>query len=218
MLSEKLEKLGFVKTQKEDDIDISIINTCTVTDASDKKTRKTINKYRKKSKYLVVMGCYVDINGDVESADLSIKNSDKEVAHHRILRLANIPKNTFHFHTENVKTRAFLKIQDGCNEFCSYCIIPYARGRIRSIKKECIIDDIENLIKRNYKEIVLTGIHLSSYGKDYLYTLESLLKEMGKKGIDVRIRLGSLESTIINESFMNTLKGLKGFCPHFHLY
>lgn len=217
MLSEKLEKLGFVKTEKNTDIDISIINTCTVTDASDRKTRKTINKYRKKSKFLVVMGCYVDINGTVETADLSIKNIDKDIADELILKLTNTSANVFHFGSERKKTRAFLKIQDGCNEFCSYCIIPYARGRIKSVKKELVIEDIKDLVKRNYKEIVLTGIHLSSYGKDYLYSLETLLRTISDSGIDVRIRLGSLESSIINEKFMGTLKKIKGFCPHFHL-
>ena len=115
-------------------------------------------------------------------------------------------------------TRAYIKVQDGCNQFCSYCIIPYTRGRARSRKKEQILEEIRSLGKEGYKEVVLTGIHLSSYGKDLEHTsLLDLIQEVSKMEEIRRIRLGSLEPNIITEEFVKALKDNEKFCPHFHL-
>lgn len=221
----------------EESADIYIINTCSVTNMADRKSRQMIHKARKLNPDAVIVatGCYVESAGEMvdEDIDIMIGNNEKS----RLIDMLNgyfandvMPEmpdisGVSEFDSLTIKepsehTRAYVKIQDGCNRFCSYCIIPYVRGRIRSRKEADVLNEINNLAKSGCKEVVLTGIHLSSYGMDG-ETRESKLIDIIEKinaveGIE-RIRLGSLEPLIVDEEFTKRLKACNKVCPHFHL-
>lgn len=221
----------------EDVSDIYVVNTCTVTNMSDRKSRQIIRRAKETNKdsILVVTGCYAQVAKDelekIEDIDIVIGNQEKkdivtfveEKQKEKIEEVSDILYEKefaeFGSSTYTDKTRAVIKVQDGCDRFCSYCIIPYARGRIRSRKPEEVIAEIQKLSKNGIKEVVITGIHLASYGKEYKphISLLELLKEINKiDGIE-RIRLGSLEPTLMTKEFIEGLVKLEKICDHFHL-
>lgn len=235
---EQFENRGYKIVDFNDIADIYIINTCTVTNTSDKKSRKMLSRAKKTNKEAVVvaLGCYAQIAEDKLKdslgVDLIIGNTKKNqvvdiveeylLENKKIIYVEDISKvipyeDMWISKMEN-KTRAYIKIQDGCNQFCSYCIIPYTRGRVRSRKPDNALKEVKQLVQKGYKEIVLTGIHLASYGKEFeKYKLIDLLKELnGIHGLE-RIRLGSLEPTLITENFVKEIVLLEKICPHFHL-
>lgn len=238
-MAQKFISSGYKVVRHDEISDIYIVNTCTVTNMSDRKSRQMLRKAKElnKNSILVACGCYAQIAknelekikeidlvlGNNEKKDIVkyveqyIKNKNKKIEIQDIMNKKDFVD--FGDITYTEKTRAVIKIQDGCDRFCSYCIIPYARGRVRSRKPENIISEIKNIVKTNIKEIVITGIHIASYGKDFTkkYTLIDLLEEINSiKGIE-RIRLGSIEPLLITEEFINRLKKLKNVCHHFHL-
>lgn len=221
----------------EKEADVYVVNTCTVTNMSDRKSRQIIRRVKEQNKdsILVVTGCYAQVAKEeletIEEIDIVLGNQEKkdivtyveEKQKEKIRKVSNIlyERDFAEFGTTTYtdKTRAVIKIQDGCDRFCSYCIIPYARGRIRSRKKEEVIAEIKEIAKKGIKEVVITGIHLASYGKDYKphIPLIELLKEVNKiEGIN-RIRLGSLEPTLMTKEFIEELVKLEKVCDHFHL-
>lgn len=196
--------------------DIVVINTCTVTHMSDKKTRKLIEKYKKRDNFIVVTGCFVDANDYVDkNVGLIVNNKEKLDIIKKLIDIFGKPDKSRKF--VKGKTRAFIKIQDGCNRFCSFCIIPFARGRSYSIDRVEIIDEVNEYLSNGYKEIVLTGIHISSYGLDNGSSLIEIIKEVSSIEGVKRLRIGSLEPTIITDEFLSELSLIKSFCPHFHL-
>lgn len=237
-MRELLCKNGYEIVSFDEAADIYIINTCTVTNMADRKSRQMLHKARKLNKDAVIVaaGCYAqtaskDLEKD-EAIDIIVGNDMKNdivniIENHMKQAVSDIndTKILREFEELNIEsmdehTRAYIKIQDGCNQFCTYCIIPYARGRIRSRKPDNIIREVKRLAEKGYKEIVLTGIHLSSYGKDMKeenISLINVIKEIGRINEIKRIRLGSLEPGIITKEFMEELKNVESFCPHFHL-
>ncbi len=238
-MRQKFIENGYEIVEFEEKANIYIINTCTVTNMSDRKSRQIIRRVKdiNKSAILVVTGCYAQVAkneldkmedidivlGNIEKKDVVktiedfIKTNKKENIVSDIMKERYITEFEVAAYTE--KTRAVVKIQDGCDRFCSYCIIPYARGRVRSRKIQDIVDEIEEISKQGIKEVVITGIHIASYGKDFKedISLIDLLKEINKiEGIN-RIRLGSIEPTLINEEFIKELVKLEKICDHFHL-
>lgn len=221
----------------EEIADIYIINTCSVTNIADRKSRQMIHKAKKLNPEAVVAaaGCYVESAGDNidEDVDIVIGNNEKShlieilneyFEHMDKEKSVDIGKAT-DFDELNIDsplehTRAYVKIQDGCNRFCSYCIIPYVRGRIRSRKPDDVMAEIKRVAASGCKEVVLTGIHLSSYGldfKDSTVKLIDVIEAVNRiEGIE-RIRLGSLEPLIVTEEFVRRLAKCKKICPHFHL-
>ncbi len=286
VMQQMLQEKGYKIVSFDEQADIYIVNTCTVTNIADRKSRQALHRAKKRnpSAVVVAVGCYVQTGKEKvlsdEGIDLCIGNNKKkelveileaflkekeeaaeegkkeELPEDPLTKTKKQPEcKTFHGasiidigHTseyENLTltktaehTRAYIKIQDGCNQFCSYCIIPYARGRVRSRKAEDILSEIRGLVKNGYQEIVLTGIHISSYGIDLSEEgtekrdteeerqkpkygeepkLLELIKEIHKiEGLQ-RIRLGSLEPRIISGEFVREISGLKKVCPHFHL-
>ena len=235
------EERGYELVPFEPGADVYVINTCTVTNIADRKSRQMLHKAKKMNENAIVVavGCYAqafyeELQKD-EAIDLIIGNDRKKeivdmVEDEKRNRLAvkNINEPGIRQEFEelpidamNEHTRAYMKIQDGCNQFCTYCIIPYARGRVRSRKEENILEEVDRLIAAGYKELVLTGIHLSSYGMDFAgkdpVTLIDIIKKIGEKKEIKRIRLGSLEPRVITEDFLEELKKVESFCPHFHL-
>lgn len=227
------EKSGYKIVSHDEKADIYVINTCTVTNIADKKSRQTLRKAKEMNPEAIVVavGCYAQVAGNelskIEEIDLVLGNLEKTDIIKYIEEYAGEVQDVMHqvdfiefnttAHTE--KTRAVIKVQDGCDRFCSYCIIPYARGRVRSRKPENIISEVKEIAKDGIKEIVITGIHVSSYGKDFKeeYRLINLLKDLNEvEGIE-RIRLSSLEPRIITEEFIQELKKLKKVCNNFHL-
>ena len=223
----------------EDNPDIIIVNTCTVTNIADRKSRQLLRKAKETNPNAVVVacGCYVQVAKDkvdsIEEIDISIGNSEKKDIvkivekyinqNEMINEIIDVNKekdfSEMGLVTFTEKTRATIKIQDGCNNFCTYCLIPYARGRVRSRKKENIIKEVEEIAKKGIQEIVITGIHIASYGLDfsYNYRMIDLLEDLNKiEGIK-RIRLGSLEPSLITEEFTKRLSKLDKICNHFHL-
>lgn len=260
-MQQLMESAGYKCVEFTKRADVYIINTCSVTNIADRKSRQMLHRARKMNEDAIVVaaGCYVESAKDKIDEDMSIDiivgNNNKndivniinEYLQDKIKNkfIIDINKETeyeeFNISKINDHTRAFIKVQDGCNQFCSYCIIPFTRGRVRSRKMENIIDEVKNLSDSGYKEIVLTGIHLSSYGVDFLD--ESYNKRMEKltqteesdeefvtknellclienianiEGIE-RVRIGSLEPRIIQENFIKSLSKIDKFCPHFHL-
>lgn len=235
-------------TPENEDIkpDICIINTCTVTNMSDRKSRQMLRRMKEKnpSTIVVAVGCYAQVAKNelakIPEIDLVLGNNEKvEIVKHVEEYINNHINNVelddvmyskefsdFGDVTYTEKTRAVIKIQDGCDRFCSYCIIPYARGRVRSRKPESIISEITQIASKGIKEVVITGIHIASYGKDFLmskdskltnYRLIDLLEEINEiQGIQ-RIRLGSIEPLLITVEFVERLKKLEKICHHFHL-
>ena len=260
-MQQLMESAGYRCVEFGERADVYIVNTCSVTNIADRKSRQMLHRARKMNEDAIVVaaGCYVEsaknkIDEDL-SIDIIVGNNNKndivniinEYLQDKIKNkfIIDINKETeyeeFNISKINDHTRAFIKVQDGCNQFCSYCIIPFTRGRVRSRKMENIIDEVKSLSASGYKEIVLTGIHLSSYGVDFLD--ESYNKRMEKltqteesdeefvtknellclienianiDGIE-RVRIGSLEPRIIQENFIKSLSKIDKFCPHFHL-
>ena len=230
---------GFSACQTDEDADIILLNSCTVTSTSDHKVKQTLHKARREHPHAVIVltGCmpqaFPELAEDLTDADIVLGNSNRSSLLPHILQYLStrqriidiVPHQTKEkFESMSVenfyeRTRAFIKIQDGCNRFCSYCIIPYARGRVRSRKIDSIIKEIEQIAQKGIKEVVITGIHLASYGKDFEENigLIDLLEEINKIDGIVRIRLGSLEPKIITEEFMQRLSKLEKICHHFHL-
>ena len=230
----------------EEKPDICIINTCTVTNMSDRKSRQMLRRMKEKNPdtIVVAVGCYAQVAKEelskIPEIDLVLGNNEKvEIVKYvekylekntKITEIEDVMQSKefsdFGNITFSEKTRAVIKIQDGCDRFCSYCIIPYARGRVRSRKPESIISEITKIAKKGIKEVVITGIHIASYGKDFVmckdeslknYRLIDLLEEINKiEGIK-RIRLGSIEPLLITEEFVQRLEKLEKICHHFHL-
>lgn len=242
-MAQLLEKAGYEIVAFEDRADVYVINTCSVTNIADRKSRQMLHRAKKRNPQAVVVaaGCYVQAAGEELEKDPAVDiivGNNKKMDLPRILEkffagrelvrgeyLIDIGK-TRQYEGLNIDkvaghTRAFIKIQDGCDQFCSYCIIPYTRGRIRSRKPGEIIKEVENLGSQGYQEMVLTGIHLSSYGEEFedgkQNALVDLLVRLDKIPGIKRLRLGSLEPRIVTEDFARTLAGLKTICPHFHL-
>ena len=236
-MSQEFIKDGYEVVEFTDVADIYIVNTCTVTNIADRKSRQMLRRVKEinPKAVLVATGCYAQVGKEelekIEDIDLIIGNNEKKEIVEIIENYCN-EKNAiitdvmhqkeyveFGTTTYTEKTRAVVKIQDGCDRFCSYCIIPYARGRVRSRKLENIIAEVEQIVDNGIQEIVITGIHIASYGKDFNYevTMIDLLEELNKIEGLKRIRLGSIEPTIITEEFVNRLSKLEKICDHFHL-
>ena len=239
MAQEFIEK-GYQVVEHTKVADIYVINTCTVTNMSDRKSRQMLRRVKELNPegIVVACGCYAQVAKSelekIEEVDLILGNNEKK----KIVELVEKfeKNNKKELDIEDVmsqrefvefgdvvyteKTRAVIKVQDGCDRFCSYCIIPYARGRVRSRKPEEIISEIKKIAKEGIKEVVITGIHIASYGKDFKeenYRLIDLLEEINKiDGIE-RIRLGSLEPLLITKEFVGRLVKLEKICHHFHL-
>ncbi|MDE7477466.1 MAG: tRNA (N(6)-L-threonylcarbamoyladenosine(37)-C(2))-methylthiotransferase MtaB [Lachnospiraceae bacterium] len=235
-----LRQKGYQIVSFDEKADIYIVNTCTVTNIADRKSRQMLHKAKKTNPegIVVAVGCYVQSDTQAVEADnavdLVIGNNRKKDL---VLILENyldgvMQENVIDInHTTEYEemrltstaehTRAYIKIQDGCNQFCTYCMIPYARGRVRSREKQAVLEEIKGLVSAGYKEFVLTGIHISSYGMDFkgeqeenLLTLVQAIEEV--EGVE-RIRLGSLEPRIVTKEFARSLSVLRHICPHFHL-
>ena len=266
VMQEKLEKNGYKIVPFAPGADVYIINTCTVTNIADRKSRQMLHKAKKMNPHAVVVavGCYVQTGTEAvkqdDCIDLAVGNNRKKdivsileeflkekeadradkTLHETTIPDINDGKQEYEEMTlthAGDHTRAHIKIQDGCNQFCSYCIIPYARGRVRSRKEEDILNEVRGLVASGYREVVVTGIHLSSYGLDFInkdsgdylqgvdirtqaynkgFLLDILEKINQIEGLE-RIRIGSLEPRIITENFAKRLKSLDKLCPHFHL-
>ena len=234
-----LEEAGYEIVPFTQKADVYVINTCSVTNMADRKSRQMLHKAKKNNpdSIVVAAGCYVQTSEKEVLNDLSVDIVIGNDRKHDLVRLLeeysldsvndtvddiNDGKHDFEeLFIDQTKehTRAFIKVQDGCNQFCSYCIIPYARGRVRSRRFENVIAEVERLAANGFKEVVLTGIHLSSYGVDFEEAtglLELIQAVNAVKGIEC-IRLGSLEPKIVTEHFASELSKLDKICPHFHL-
>lgn len=234
-----LEEAGYEIVPFTQKADVYVINTCSVTNMADRKSRQMLHKAKKNNpdSIVVAAGCYVQTSEKEVLNDLSVDIVIGNDRKHDLVRLLeeysldsvndtvdniNDGKHDFEeLFIDQTKehTRAFIKVQDGCNQFCSYCIIPYARGRVRSRRFENVIAEVERFAANGFKEVVLTGIHLSSYGVDFEEAtglLELIQAVNAVKGIE-RIRLGSLEPKIVTEHFASELSKLDKICPHFHL-
>ena len=258
-MTQKFKEAGYEIVNMNDEVsDICIVNTCTVTNMSDRKSRQALRKVKEKNKnsIIVAVGCYAQVAKQelekMPEIDIVLGNEEKkdvvQYVENFIKSNCNITENNVNqpqrdlgiekkkiVEIEDIstqkefrdmgqityteKTRAVIKVQDGCNQFCSYCIIPYARGRVRSRNQESIIKEIIQIAKKGIKEVVITGIHVASYGRDFENEnglIELLEKINAIDGIS-RIRLGSLEPKIITEEFMERLVKLEKICHHFHL-
>ena len=255
-MQQQLKEHGYEIVPFDEKADVYIINTCSVTNVADRKSRQMLHRAKKLNPESVVVaaGCYVQVAADTLKEDACV---DVIIGNNKKGQLARIldeymegrlkeeegPESGIHvldiggtdeyepLYVDNITdhTRAFIKVQDGCNQFCSYCIIPYARGRVRSRKPEDVEAEVKGLVARGYREVVLTGIHLSSYGTEHMEgspvkggdwdsgPLWDLIERIHRvEGLE-RIRLGSLEPRIITREFAEKLAGLPEFCPHFHL-
>lgn len=237
-MQQMLEAAGYEIVPFTEAADVYVINTCSVTNMADRKSRQMIHRAKTKNPESVVVaaGCYVQTKEQEaiadEAIDIIIGNNKKHELvtrldeffrdHGKIDAVFDINDQTQAFEEmylaqPSEHTRAFIKVQDGCNQFCSYCIIPYARGRVRSRKIESVLEEVQRLAENGYQEVVLTGIHLSSYGIETGDTLLHLIQEIHKVEKIKRIRLGSLEPKIVTEEFAHALSKLEKICPHFHL-
>ena len=248
-MQQLLEQAGYEIVPFTEQADVYVINTCSVTNMADRKSRQMLHKAKKENpdSIVVAAGCYVQTSSEEAARDLSVDiiigNDKKHELVELIENCMNQKKNA-NEETEGVDdwkenicdinekgrayealsisrteehTRAFLKVQDGCNQFCTYCIIPFARGRVRSRELPDVLQEIRTLAKSGYREVVLTGIHLSSYGVDNGESLLHLIEAVHElEGIE-RIRLGSLEPRIVTDAFTKRLSELPKICPHFHL-
>lgn len=219
--------------------DIYIINTCTVTNMSDRKSRQMLRRAKEKNKQAIVVacGCYVQVAKEevekIEEIDLIIGNNEKKEIvdiiekyikeHKKNEKIEDVMTQKQYVELGEItytdKTRAVIKVQDGCDRFCSYCIIPYARGRVRSRNPKTVIEEIEKIAKQGIQEVVITGIHIASYGKDFKenYRLIDLLEQINQIDGIKRIRLGSIEPLLITEEFLKRLSKLEKICHQFHL-
>lgn len=238
-MQQQLEQAGYEIVPFGEWADVYVINTCSVTNIADRKSRQMIHRARKCNPQGIVVaaGCYVQTKEEEaradDSIDLLLGNNQKgelvplleQIFAKRgehIVQIDDINDGVPAFEELFVShqaehTRAFLKVQDGCNQFCSYCIIPYARGRVRSRGIENVLEEVNRLAENGYQEVVLTGIHLSSYGVDCNDTLLHLIQEIHKVEKIKRIRLGSLEPRLVTEEFVRAIRQLEKICPHFHL-
>lgn len=246
-MEQMLRKAGYeiISFDSEEPADIYIINTCSVTNIADRKSRQMLHRAKKKNPDAVVVaaGCYAQAEPDAAEKDALV---DIVVGNHQKINIVDILEGYFRDKTQRVAvldiskernyepleienagehTRAYIKVQDGCNQFCSYCIIPLTRGRVRSRREEDVLEEIARLAGNGFREFVITGIHLSSYGVAAYEAKEdergaALLRLIGKiagvEGVQ-RIRLGSLEPRIITASFVKELADIRQVCPHFHL-
>ena len=230
---------GYEEVEFEDVADVYVINTCTVTNLSDKKSRKMIRraKSRNDDAVIIVTGCYSQMSPDevasIEGVSLIIGTKER----HKIIEFLNsylVDKKQINMVSDIIKeenfeelkssnfnnrARAFLKIQDGCDRFCTYCIIPYARGRVRSKRIEEVVAEAREYSKNGFKEVVLTGIHIASYGKDFGFEvslIDAIERVSEIDGIE-RVRIGSVEPGLIDAKFLNRLAGIEKFCHHFHI-
>ena len=242
-MTQKFIEKGYEIVEHHQKADIYVINTCTVTNMSDRKSRQMLRRVKELNNKAVVVacGCYAQVAKTelekIEEIDLILGNNEKKEIvkyveeyienHKKQIEIEDVmyQKEFVDFGdvTYTEKTRAVIKVQDGCDRFCSYCIIPYARGRVRSRRPESIVSEIKQIAKEGIQEVVITGIHIASYGKDFKedinkeYRLIDLLEEINKiEGIK-RIRLGSLEPLLITEEFVERLVKLEKICHHFHL-
>ena len=241
-MEELLKKDGFEIVDFNEQADVYVINTCSVTNIADRKSRQMIHKCKKLNPdaCVVAAGCYVQNFGkdiaDELGADIILGNNKKNdlvaKVHEYFEKLdekdgpildyvdindGNVAYENMNIEKDSEHTRAFVKVQDGCNQFCSYCIIPFARGRIRSRSIEDVVTEVTGLAKAGYKEVVITGIHLSSFGTGTEFGLADLLEAVQAiEGIE-RIRMGSLEPQIVTEDFAKRVSALSKMCPHFHL-
>ncbi|WP_147564870.1 tRNA (N(6)-L-threonylcarbamoyladenosine(37)-C(2))-methylthiotransferase MtaB [Clostridium tyrobutyricum] len=236
---EKFMKEGYESVNFNECADVYIINTCTVTNMGDKKSRQMIHRARKKNKdaVIAVVGCYSQVSpeevSNIESVDVVLGSRNKgDIVYwinryinenEKIVEVNKILKNNI-FEDLNIdkyqhRTRAFLKIQDGCNRFCSYCLIPFARGAVCSKEPYKVIEEVKKLAHNNFKEIILSGIHIASYGTDLKdgWNLLRLLQEIDQiEGIK-RVRIGSIDPQFFTEEVVENIKYIKKLCPHFHL-
>ena len=227
-----LKNNNYTVVDFEDKADIYIINTCSVTNESDKKSRKMINRAKKNNPaaIIIVMGCYSQVNAEDIDADIVLGNKDKskivEIIEEYIKTkqkkkiiydLTKVDFEKMEITNFDSHTRAFVKIQDGCNAFCSYCIIPYVRGRVRSKDPEDVIKEVTTLVEKGYKEIVLTGIHTGRYGTDINTNLEELLNKLVNIPNIYRIRLSSIEINEITPGIKELLKENKVMAKHLHI-
>lgn len=229
LISEKLKAAGFSEVEFTDPADVVIINTCTVTNIADRKTRQMLHRAKKLNPDAVIVaaGCYADSVSQKkglpdDTVDLWVGNREKNILPELLLKKLSgrndpVPEKEVwekRFLTElDGHTRAFVKVEDGCGMFCSYCIIPYVRGKVTARPVEDTLLEVEGLSEKGVTEVVLTGIHLSSMGKELLRTIEGINKIPGI----LRIRLGSLEPRLITEGFTAELKKYEKLCHHFHL-
>lgn len=236
-MQEMLEKAGYEIVPFQEGADVYVVNTCTVTNIADRKSRQMLHRAHKLNPDAIVVaaGCYVQAQDGKEidpCIDIVIGNNHKKDLV-RILEeyesgqaageIEDINRTKeyeeLHLTRTGEHTRAYIKVQDGCNQFCTYCIIPYARGRVRSRKTEDVVAEVKDLAQNGYREVVLTGIHLSSYGIDFdgqKHLLDLICAVHEVDGI-MRIRLGSLEPGIVTEEFARVISSLPKVCPHFHL-
>ncbi len=241
-MQQLLEEAGYEIVPFHEKADVYIINTCSVTNIADRKSRQMLHRAKKQNPDAVVVaaGCYVQAAAEELKEDLAVDViignnkkqdlvpileeyfKDKSDSSHVIEISETHEYERLSIHKIADHTRAFLKGQDGCNQFCSYCIIPYTRGRVRSRRPDEVVAEVRELAAAGYQEVVLTGIHLSSYGVDFKEeekkeNLLSLIKQVHEVEGIRRIRLGSLEPRIITEEFAQALASMPKFCPHFHL-
>lgn len=237
-MAETFIKKGYEAVDFEDYADVYVINTCTVTNMGDRKSRQMIRKAKRKNpdSIIAVAGCYAQVSPDeaaaIEGVDVVVGTSDKgriadlveeyEKNKKKIKMVENI-MNVREFEELQIdeyqdRTRAFLKIQDGCDRYCSYCLIPFARGPVRSRKPENIINEVIKLADKGFKEVILSGIHVASYGKDIGdVTLLDVIKDINEiDGIE-RIRIGSVDPTFFTEKVIKEIAKIEKLCPHFHL-
>ena len=239
---EMFKKDGYEQVDSEDFADVYVINTCTVTHMSDRKSRQYIRRMKKKNpeSIIAVVGCYSQVSPEeileIEEVNLVMGTNERRQIVDEIKKLQsnNVKKvstvddimkvrafEEIEISQTNGKTRAFMKIQDGCDRFCTYCIIPYARGgKIRSRDLESIVTEATNLAKKGYKEIVLTGIHVASYGKDIKdedINLLTVIKKINEIDEIKRIRLSSVEPILFTKEFIEEVKKMPKLCPHYHL-
>ena len=243
-MMQKFKENGYEICSIEENPDIYVVNTCTVTNIADRKSRQALRKIKEKDIIIVAVGCYAQVAqekmlempeidivlGNKEKKDIVpyvekfLKSEKQRKNKNQIIEVSDISKqkefDEYGCITYTEKARTTIKIQDGCNNFCSYCLIPYVRGRIRSREKENILKEAQRISEHGIKEIVLTGIQIASYGKDFEkedYRFIDLLEDLNKIEKLERIRLGSLEPTIITEEFIKRLSKLKKVCNQFHL-
>lgn len=238
-MAEKFIREGYEVVDFDNFADVYVINTCTVTNISDKKSRQMIGRARRlnENAVIAVVGCYSQVQPDkvsaIEGVDVVLGSRNKGdivywvnrsmADNKQIVQVNEVMKNkefdNLKIEEYQNKTRAFLKIQDGCNRFCSYCLIPFARGGICSKKPDAIISEVIKLAAHGFKEIILSGIHIASYGLDLgkEYNLVSILEEINKVDGIERIRIGSIDPTFFSEGVIEKISSIEKLCPHFHL-
>lgn len=235
-MKELFIKNGYeICSNKEDSADVYVINTCAVTNESERKSKQIVRRLKKQNENAITIltGCMAQTNFEeakkVDSADIVCGTHQREKIIDYINdfiktkeKIYKLEKDKNDFDTQNItkfedKSRAFLKIQDGCNMFCTYCVIPYARGELKNASVKTILSQIDALKEKGFKEVVLTGIHIASYKADTGENLIDIIELVDKKEHIDRIRLGSLEPKLLSEAFLSRLSKIKSFCPNFHI-